>query len=185
MTFKRIAAPLSDEDIMELKAGDTVLISGVIYTGRDAAHAKLAELVKAGEPLPVDFKGQMIYYVGPSPAKPGKVIGSAGPTTSGRMDAYTPMMLEQGLKACIGKGNRKQSVKDALVKHKGVYMAATGGAAALLAKTIKKAEVVAYPELGAESIYKLEVEDFPATVINDAYGNDIYEEGRKQYAIND
>jgi fumarate hydratase subunit beta len=185
MTMKKISAPLSDEDVMELKAGDTVLISGVIYTGRDAAHAKLADLVKAGEPLPVDFTGQMIYYVGPSPAKPGKVIGSAGPTTSGRMDAYTPMMLEQGLKVCIGKGTRKQPVKDALVKHKGVYMAATGGAAALIARTIKKAEMVAYPELGAEAIMRLEVEDFPATVINDAHGNDIYEEGRKQYAIND
>ncbi len=185
MSFKKISAPLSDDDIMQLKAGDTVLITGVIYTGRDAAHAKLAGLVKEGKPLPVDFTGQMIYYVGPSPAKPGKVIGSAGPTTSGRMDAYTATMLEQGLKVCIGKGSRNQSVKDALVKHKGVYMAATGGAAALLARTIKKADVVAYPELGAEAIYRLEVEDFPATVINDAHGNDIYEEGRKQYAIND
>lgn len=183
MTAKRISAPLSDEDIMQLKAGDTVLISGVIYTGRDAAHKKLVELVEKGEPLPVDFKGQLIYYVGPSPAKPGKVIGSAGPTTSGRMDAYTPTMLAQGLKACIGKGSRNQAVKDALVKYKGVYLAATGGAAALLARTIKKAEVVAYPELGAEAIYRLEVEDFPATVVNDAYGNDIYEEGRKQYAV--
>lgn len=183
MTAKRISAPLTDEDVMQLKAGDTVLISGVIYTGRDAAHKKLVELVEKGEPLPVDFKGQIIYYVGPSPAKPGKVIGSAGPTTSGRMDAYTPTMLAQGLKACIGKGSRNQAVKDALVKYKGVYLAATGGAAALLARTIKKAEVVAYPELGAEAIYRLEVEDFPATVINDAYGNDLYEEGRKKYAI--
>lgn len=185
MTVKRISAPLTDEDVMQLKAGDNVLISGVIYTGRDAAHKKLVELLDAGEPLPVDLKGQIIYYVGPSPAKPGKVIGSAGPTTSGRMDAYTPALLAVGLKACIGKGSRKKPVIDALVKHKAVYMAATGGAAALLAKTVKKAEVVAYPELGAEAIYRLEVEDFPATVINDAYGNDIYEEGRRQYAIND
>jgi len=185
MAFKKISAPLSDDDIMLLKAGDAVLISGVIYTGRDAAHAKLVELIDAGLPLPVDLIGQMIYYVGPSPAKPGKVIGSAGPTTSGRMDAYTPQLLEKGLKACIGKGSRKQPVKDALVKYKGVYMAATGGAAALLAKTIVKAEVVAYPELGAEAIYRLEVVDFPATVINDACGNDIYEEGCRQYEIKD
>lgn len=183
MTVKRISAPMSDEDVLQLKAGDNVLISGVIYTGRDSAHKKLFDLVEAGEALPVDFTGQMIYYVGPSPAKPGKVIGSAGPTTSGRMDAYTPMMLEQGLKVCIGKGSRSQAVKDALVKHKGVYMASTGGAAALLARTIKKADVVAYPELGPEAIYRLEVEDFPATVVNDAHGNDIYEEGRKEYEI--
>jgi len=185
MTVRKISAPLSDQVVLELRAGDNVLISGVIYTGRDAAHQKLFKLLEAGEPLPVDFNGQMIYYVGPSPAKPGKVIGSAGPTTSGRMDVYTPAMLAQGLKACIGKGSRSQAVKDALVKYKAVYLAATGGAAALLAKTIRQAEVVAYTELGAEAIYRLMVVDFPATVVNDAYGNDIYEEGRKQYAIND
>ncbi len=185
MTVKRITAPLSDDDVMQLRAGDNVLISGVILTGRDAAHKKLYDLVQEGKPLPIDLTGQLIYYVGPSPAKPGKPIGSAGPTTSGRMDAYTPTLLSQGMKGCIGKGSRKQPVKDALVQYKGVYLASTGGAAALLAKTVKKAEVVAYPELGAEAIYRLEVEDFPATVINDAYGNDIYEEGIKQYAIND
>lgn len=185
MTVRKISAPLSDQVVLELRAGDNVLISGVIYTGRDAAHQKLFKLLEAGEPLPVDFNGQLIYYVGPSPAKPGKVIGSAGPTTSGRMDVYTPAMLAQGLKACIGKGSRSQAVKDALVKYKAVYLAATGGAAALLAKTIRQAEVVAYAELGAEAIYRLMVVDFPATVVNDAYGNDIYEEGRKQYAIND
>jgi fumarate hydratase subunit beta len=136
-------------------------------------------------PLPVDLHGQMIYYVGPTPAKPGKVIGSAGPTTSGRMDAYTPALLEQGLKACIGKGSRSQDVRDALIRYKGVYLAATGGAAALLAKTVNKAEVVAYPELGAEAIYRLEVTDFPATVVNDAYGGDVYETGRRQYCISD
>jgi fumarate hydratase subunit beta len=185
MTVKKINTPLSDDDVMQLKAGDNVLITGVIFTGRDAAHKKLVDLVSAGEPLPVDFTGQLIYYVGPSPAKPGKVIGSAGPTTSGRMDAYKPTLMEHGLKGSIGKGSRNQAVKDALIKHKGLYLASTGGAAALLAKTIKKAEVVAYPELGPEAIYRLEVEDFPATVVNDAYGNDIYEEGRKQYVIND
>lgn len=185
MTVRKISAPLSDEDVLKLRAGDNLLISGVIYTGRDAAHQKLFELVEAGELLPVDFSGQMIYYVGPSPAKPGKVIGSAGPTTSGRMDIYTPALLAQGLKACIGKGSRSQAVKDALVKYKAVYLAATGGAAALLARTVHHAEVVAYAELGAEAIYRLVVEDFPATVVNDVYGNDIYEEGRKRYAIID
>lgn len=185
MTVRKISAPLSDDDVLELRAGDNVLISGVIYTGRDATHHKLVKLVEAGELLPVDFSGQMIYYVGPSPAKPGKVIGSAGPTTSGRMDVYTPTMLAQGLKVCIGKGSRSQAVKDALVKYKAVYLAATGGAAALLAKAIHQAEVVAYPELGAEAIYRLVVEDFPAIVVNDAHGNDVYEEGRKQYAILD
>jgi fumarate hydratase subunit beta len=176
---------LTDEDVMRLRAGDNVLISGVVYTGRDAAHKKLVELLEAGLPLPVDLHGQMIYYVGPTPAKPGKVIGSAGPTTSGRMDAYTPALLEQGLKACIGKGSRSQDVRDALIRYKGVYLAATGGAAALLAKTVNKAEVVAYPELGAEAIYRLEVTDFPATVVNDAYGGDVYETGRRQYCISD
>lgn len=185
MTTKTISAPLSDKDVMQLRAGDNVFISGVIYTGRDAAHKKLADLIAAGEPLPVDLRGQLIYYVGPSPAKPGKVIGSAGPTTSGRMDAYTPALLAQGLKACIGKGSRSQVVRDALAQYKGVYLAATGGAAALLAKTVSKAEVVAYPELGAEAIYRLEVVDFPATVVNDAYGGDVYEDGRRQYCISD
>lgn len=178
----RIQAPLTDEVVMSLKAGDNVLISGVIYTARDAAHKKLVELMDKNEPLPIDLQGQFIYYVGPTPAKPGQAIGSAGPTTSGRMDVYTPRMLEKGMKACIGKGLRSQAVKDALQKHKGVYLAAVGGAGALLSKRIKKSEVVAYPELGAEAIHRLEVEDFPATVINDVYGNDLYAEGAKAYA---
>lgn len=182
MEPKKIQAPLSDDDVMALKAGDTVLINGVIYTARDAAHKKLVELMDKGEDLPIDLQGQFIFYVGPTPAKPGQAIGSAGPTTSGRMDAYTPKMLEKGMKACIGKGLRSQAVKDALKEHKGVYLAATGGAGALLSKKIKKSEVVAYPELGPEAIHRLEVEDFPATVVNDAYGNDLYEEGAKQYA---
>ncbi len=182
MEPKKIQAPLSDDDVMALKAGDTVLINGVIYTARDAAHKKLVELMDKGEDLPIDLQGQFIFYVGPTPAKPGQAIGSAGPTTSGRMDAYTPKMLEKGMKACIGKGLRSQVVKDALKEHKGVYLAATGGAGALLSKKIKKSEVVAYPELGPEAIHRLEVEDFPATVVNDAYGNDLYEEGAKQYA---
>ena len=182
MEAKRIEAPLTDETVMSLKAGDNVLINGVIYTARDAAHKKLVELIDKGEDLPLDLKGQFIYYVGPTPAKPGQAIGSAGPTTSGRMDAYTPKMLEKGMKACIGKGLRNQAVKDALIKYKGVYLAAVGGAGALLSKRIKECEVVAYPELGAEAIHRLVVEDFPATVINDAYGNDLYAEGAKEYA---
>lgn len=182
MEPKKIKAPLTDEEVLSLKAGDNVLISGVIYTARDAAHKKLVELMDRGEALPIDLQGQIIYYVGPTPAKPGQVIGSAGPTTSGRMDTYTPRMLEKGMKACIGKGLRNQAVKDALQQHKGLYLAAVGGAGALLSKKIKKSEVVAYPELGAEAIHRLEVEDFPATVINDAYGNDLYQEGARAYA---
>ncbi|MCR3921572.1 MAG: Fe-S-containing hydro-lyase [Firmicutes bacterium] len=183
MTKKYITTPLLDEDVVTLKAGDQVFITGVIYTARDAAHQKLAELLAAGQPLPIDIAGQIIYYVGPAPAKPGQVIGSAGPTTSGRMDIYTPALLALGLKGCIGKGARNQSVKDALIKYKGVYLAATGGAAALLAQTIRKAEVVAYPELGAEAIYRLEVENFPVMAVNDAFGNDLYIEGQHQYAV--
>ncbi len=182
MEMKRIEAPLGEDDVLSLKAGDNVLINGVIYTARDAAHKKMIELIEKGEALPIDLKGQIIYYVGPTPAKPGQVIGSAGPTTSGRMDAYTPAMLEQGMKACIGKGLRSQAVKDALQEQKGLYLAAVGGAGALLSKKIKKCEVVAYPELGAEAIHCLEVEDFPATVINDAHGNDLYAEGAQAYA---
>ncbi len=182
MEMKKIEAPLSEDDVLSLQAGDNILINGVIYTARDAAHKKMIELIEKGEPLPIDLQGQIIYYVGPTPAKPGQVIGSAGPTTSGRMDAYTPVMLEQGMKACIGKGLRSQAVKDALQEHKGLYLAAVGGAGALLSKKIKKCEVVAYPELGAEAIHRLEVEDFPATVINDAHGNDLYAQGAQAYA---
>jgi fumarate hydratase subunit beta len=179
---KRIKAPLTDSDVMELKSGDSVLISGVVYAARDAAHQKLADLLEAGQSWPVDLKGQVIYYVGPSPARPGKVIGSAGPTTSGRMDAYTPAMLAQGVKALIGKGSRNEATCFALQQYRSVYLAATGGAGALLARAIKESEVVAYPELGPEAILRLVVEDFPAVVINDAYGNDLYEEGRQKYA---
>jgi len=178
----RINTPLTDEAIDKLYAGDKVLLSGVIYTGRDAAHKRLFELLQAGKELPVDLRGQVIYYVGPAPAKPGQVIGSAGPTTSGRMDAYAPTLLEYGLKGMIGKGIRNQAVLDAIKKFKAVYFGATGGAAALLAKRIKKAEVVAYEELGPEAIYRLEVEDFPVIVINDAHGGDLYAEGIKTYA---
>jgi len=179
---KKITSPISEDVIQELKAGDQVLISGVIYVGRDAAHKRLVETLDKGEKLPFDVKGQTIYYMGPSPTKPGKVIGSAGPTTSGRMDAYTPRMLEAGLKAMIGKGLRTQEVKDAIVKHKAVYMAATGGAAALIARAITKSDTIAYEELGPEAVLQLEVKDFPAVVINDCHGGDLYQEGKAKYA---
>jgi len=178
---KKISTPLTDETIAQLKAGDNVLINGTIYTGRDAAHKKMADLIASGTALPFDLRGQIIFYVGPTPARPGNPIGSAGPTTSYRMDAYAPKLHELGLKASIGKGSRNAEVKDSLKKFKAVYLAVTGGAAALVSKSIKKAEVVAYPELGPEAIQKLEVENFPAQVINDIYGGDIYEEGRRQY----
>jgi len=179
--IKRITTPLTDEVVEDLRIGDKVLITGIIYTGRDAAHKRLVELIDRGEELPIDIRGQIIYYVGPSPAKPGKPIGSAGPTTSGRMDPYAPKLLERGLKGMIGKGMRSQAVKDAMVKHKAVYLGATGGAAALIAKAIKKAEVVAYEDLGPEAIMRLEVEDFPVVVINDVHGGDLYEEGTAKY----
>lgn len=178
----RLKTPLTDADVEKLKAGDKVLLSGVIYTARDAAHKRLYDLLQEGKPLPIDLKGQVIYYVGPAPAKPGRVIGSAGPTTSGRMDAYSPKLMEVGLKGMIGKGMRKKEVVEAMKKYKAVYFAATGGAGALLAKAIKKAEVVAYEDLGPEAISRLEVEDFPVIVVNDIYGNDLYEQGMAQYA---
>jgi len=178
----RLKTPLSDVDVEKLKSGDKVLLNGVIYTGRDAAHKRLLDLIKEGKPLPIDIKGQVIYYVGPAPAKPGQVIGSAGPTTSGRMDAYSPKLMEMGLKGMIGKGMRKKEVVEAMKKYKAVYFAATGGAGALLAKAIKKAEVVAYEDLGPEAINRLEVKDFPVIVVNDTKGNDLYEEGARKYA---
>jgi len=180
----KIKTPIEDDKVLEgLKAGDQVLITGTLYTARDAAHKRLVELLDAGKPLPIDIKGQMIYYVGPTPAKPGKVIGSAGPTTSGRMDAYAPKLIAIGLKGMIGKGSRQKEVIEAMKKHKCVYLAAIGGAAALISQRIKKSEVVAYEELGAEAICRIEVEDFPVVVVNDIYGNDLYEQGRKQYQI--
>jgi fumarate hydratase subunit beta len=178
----RLKTPLSDADVEKLKAGDKVFLNGVIYTGRDAAHKRLYDLLMEGKPLPIDIKGQVIYYVGPAPAKPGQVIGSAGPTTSGRMDAYSPKLIEIGLKGMIGKGMRKKEVVEAMKKYKAVYFAATGGAGALLAKAIKKAQVVAYEELGPEAINRLEVENFPVIVVNDTKGNDLYEEGMRKYA---
>jgi fumarate hydratase subunit beta len=179
---KKITSPMSEDVIKGLKAGDQVLISGVVYVGRDAAHKRLVEALDRGDKLPFEVKGQTIYYMGPSPTKPGKVIGSAGPTTSGRMDAYTPRMLEAGLKAMIGKGLRSPEVKEAIKKHKAVYLASTGGAAALIAKSIIKSQIIAYEELGPEAILRLEVKDFPAVVINDCHGGDLYQEGKAKYA---
>ena len=178
----RLKTPLSDPEVEKLKAGDKVFLNGVIYTGRDAAHKRLFDLLEEGKPLPIDLKGQVIYYVGPAPAKPGQAIGSAGPTTSGRMDAYSPKLMEIGLKGMIGKGMRKKEVVEAMKKYKAVYFAATGGAGALLAKAIKKAQVVAYEDLGPEAITRLEVEDFPVIVVNDTQGNDLYQQGMAQYA---
>ncbi len=177
----RIRPPLSDQDVEKLKTGDRVLINGIIYTGRDAAHKRLFDLLKGGRKLPFDLKGQIIYYVGPTPAKPGQVFGSAGPTTSYRMDAYSPLLIERGLKGMIGKGMRSDAVKEAIKKYKAVYFAATGGAGALLAKRVKKAEIVAYEDLGPEAIRRLEVEDLPVIVVNDVRGNDLYIEGEKKY----
>lgn len=176
-----LKTPLTKDDLKDLKAGDDVYITGYIYTGRDAAHKRLIELLENNEELPIDVKGQVIYYVGPTPAKEGKAIGSAGPTTSLRMDAYTPQLLDLGLMGMIGKGARNQEVKDSIVKNGAVYFAAIGGAAALIAQTIKSSEVIAYEDLGAEAIRKVYVEDFPVTVINDTHGGDLYELGREEY----
>jgi fumarate hydratase subunit beta len=176
-----ITTPLSDEVIEQLRSGDKVTITGIIYVGRDAAHKRMVEALDRGETLPFEPRGQIIYYMGPSPAKPGKPIGSAGPTTSYRMDPYSPRLMEVGLKGMIGKGNRSQPVREAMQKHKALYFAAIGGAAALIAKSIKKAEVIAYDDLGAEALRRLRVEDFPVIVVNDIHGGDAYEQGQKQY----
>lgn len=177
----RLNTPLMTEELTGLHSGDSVLLSGVVYTARDAAHARLVELIRQGKPLPVDLAGQVIYYVGPTPAKPGNVIGSAGPTTSGRMDSFAPLLLAAGLKGMIGKGQRNQAVRDAIVEHKAVYFAATGGAAALLAKRIVSCEVVAYHDLGCEAIHRLEVKELPLIVINDCHGGDFYRENQARY----
>jgi len=177
----RLKTPLTDDVVEKLKIGDRVLLNGTIYTGRDAAHKRLIDLLNQGKSLPFDIKGQVIYFVGPTPAKPGQAFGSAGPTTSYRMDAYSPSLIEKGLKGMIGKGMRSDAVKEAMKKHKAVYFAATGGAGALLGKRVKKAEIVAYEDLGPEAIRRLEVEDLPVIVVNDVNGNDLYVEGEKKY----
>lgn len=179
-----IKTPLTMEIVKKLKAGDIISISGVVYTARDAAHKKMITLLKEGKKLPFDVKNQIIYYVGPCPARPGEIIGSAGPTTSGRMDAYTPELIKLGLKGMIGKGLRSEKVIDSMKKYGAVYFGAIGGAAALIAKTIVKEEVIAFPELEAEAIRKLTVKDFPAVVVIDSEGNDLYKEGKNKYRKN-
>jgi len=179
----KLLTPLSSKGIEKLKIGDKVLLNGIIYTARDAAHKRLVETLKRGEKLPFNPEGQVIYYVGPAPARPGRVIGSAGPTTSSRMDPYAIHLMEVGVKGMIGKGSRGQKVKDAIKKYKAVYFTAIGGAAALLSEHIKKAEVIAYEELGAEAIRRLEVEDFPLLVVNDTKGGDLYQEGTRRYSM--
>ncbi len=185
MATVRITTPLTREKVRDLKAGDSCLISGVIYTARDAAHKRLCELVEAGKELPMDVKDAIIYFVGPTPAKPGQAIGSAGPTTSYRMDAYSPTLIRQGLTGMIGKGKRGPEVIDAMKSEGAVYFGAIGGCGALLSQCIKKAEIVAYEDLGAEAIRRLEVEDLPVIVIIDAQGNNLYETGRKNYLATD
>lgn len=179
--MRRLTTPLSEEVVRELETGEQVLLSGVIYTARDAAHKRMVEAMDKGDTLPVDLEGQVIYYVGPCPPKPGQPIGSAGPTTSGRMDPYAPRVIEKGLRGMIGKGLRSPEVIEAMKKYGSVYFLAIGGAGALLAKRVKAAEVVAYPDLGPEAIYRLVVEDFPVTVGVDTRGRDIYEEGKRKY----
>ncbi len=174
MNYKHIALPISDQDLEELKAGDAVLLSGTIYTARDAAHKRLVELMQEGKELPIDLQNASIYYVGPTPNKEGQVIGSAGPTTSSRMDAYTPLLLERGLKVMVGKGKRNDAVKESIVKNKAIYFVACGGAGALLSHAIIKSEVIAFDDLLSEAIRKLEIKDFPCFVGIDIRGNDIY-----------
>ena len=181
MAAMKITAPLSREAARNLRAGDSCLISGVIYTARDAAHKRLCQLVEEGKELPMELRDSVIYFVGPTPAKPGQAIGSAGPTTSYRMDAYSPTLIEKGLTGMIGKGKRGPEVVAAMKEYGAVYFGAIGGCGALLSKCIKKAEIVAYEDLGAEAIRRLEVVDFPAVVVIDSLGNNLYESGRRDY----
>ncbi len=181
METQRISSPLEAEVIERLTVGTPVLISGVIYTARDAAHRRIVRSLDKGDKLPFDLKGQTIYYTGPSPAPPGRIIGSAGPTTSTRMDAYTPRLIAAGIRAMIGKGSRSPAVREAIKKNKSVYFVAIGGAGALLARSIKKVEVIAYEDLGTEAVRRLTVEDFPAIVANDIYDGDIFEQNKARY----
>lgn len=181
MNIKKLNLPLSNEQIKELKAGDIIELSGVIYTGRDAAHKRLVELIEKKQELPIDLNGATIYYVGPTPAKPGRAIGSAGPTSSYRMDPYSKALLEKGLKLMIGKGPRSDEYRKQLVEFNSLYLSAIGGAAASISETIKKCDLVCYEDLGAEAIYRLEVKDFFCIVTYDTYGNDLFEKGINQY----
>ncbi|MFB3880347.1 MAG: Fe-S-containing hydro-lyase [Armatimonadota bacterium] len=177
-----ITTPLTDEVVLSLRAGQPVLITGVLYTARDAAHRRMAEAIAKGDDLPFDVRGQVIYYVGPTPPPPGRIIGAAGPTTAGRMDRFVPMLLERGLKGMIGKGPRSTEVKQAIVRHKAVYFGGLGGAGALLSKCITSVELIAYEDLGTEAIRRLEVSDFPVVVVNDCHGGDAYLEARARWA---
>jgi len=180
----KLVTPLDDQSVERLKIGDRVLLSGYVYSARDSAHKRLVDLLDRGEQLPFDIKGQVIYFVGPTPARPGRPIGSAGPTTSSRMDKYSPRLIAQGLKGMIGKGFRSPEVIEAMKKYKTVYFAAVGGAGALLAQRIKESEIVAYEDLGPEAIRRLKLDNFPVIVVNDCRGNDLYKEGVKKYARN-
>ena len=177
----RLTTPCTAEDLAPLRAGDTVILSGIVYTARDQAHKRMIDALDAGEALPFDLNGSAIYYVGPTPERPGQVIGSAGPTTSGRMDAYSPRLLDLGNKIMIGKGKRDAAVKEAVVRNGGVYLAAIGGAGALMAQSVKTLEVIAWPDLGCEAVRRLQVENFPLTVILDSHGGDLYESGPAAY----
>jgi fumarate hydratase subunit beta len=178
---KKVRLPISDTDLKSLKAGDRLSLSGHLYVARDAAHRKIFEAMDAGKPLPFPLEGETVFYMGPAPAKPGQIIGSAGPTTSGRMDRYTPRLLAAGLKVMVGKGSRSVEVRDSIRKYHAVYLAAIGGAGALISKSVIKCDIVAYPEFGPEAVIWLEVKDFPAVVINDIYGGDAYAEGQADY----
>ena len=177
----KLTTPCTAEDLQQLRAGDTVLLSGIVYTARDAAHKRMCEALDAGEKLPFDLEGSAIYYVGPTPEKPGQIIGSAGPTTSGRMDAYSPRLLDLGNKIMIGKGKRDLAVKEAVVRNGAVYMAALGGAGALMCQCVKSLEIIAWPDLGCEAVRRLVVEEMPLTVILDSIGGDLYENGPRAY----
>lgn len=180
--MKRVSAPLTDNVVQDLRAGDEVLISGVIYAARDAAHKRMVDLLSKGERLPFDIEGQIVYYAGPTPTRPGEVIGSAGPTTSYRMDPYAPLLIQSGLKGMIGKGQRTEPVVEAMKKFKAVYFAAVGGAGALIARAVRSNKIVAYEELGPEAVRMLEVADFPVIVAQDCYGGDLFVEGVKKYS---
>jgi fumarate hydratase subunit beta len=179
--IRHLTTPLSGDIVANLHAGDRVRLSGELLTARDAAHQRLVALLDAGQPLPIDVRGQVIYYTGPSPPRPGMIIGSAGPTTGGRMDTYAPKLMALGLRGMIGKGARSRAVRDAMQRYQCVYFGAVGGAGAVLSQYIKSAEIIVYEDLGTEAIRRLVVEDFPLVVLNDVYGADLYEEGRKQY----
>jgi fumarate hydratase subunit beta len=177
----RLQTPFTVSDAERLHAGDEVLLSGIVYTARDAAHGRLAQLLRDGKPLPVDLRDQVIYYCGPTPARPGRPIGSAGPTTASRMDGYTPALIAYGVRGMIGKGRRSQEVREAIKRFQAIYFGAVEGTAALLGERVREAKIVAFPELGPEAIHRLVVEDFPVMVVNDVTGGDLYEEGRNRY----